>query len=393
MSTQVTLYIRRDPGVGKFEKIRHGLNPQIATGRESYYMMWYDAGKRVYKNLGNDLGAANKAAVAKASELLLGTIPTEDPKPSPEVRRSLEELRVAFVTNKRMSRKKTGEMRDEDTLRAYEDWTREFLDAIKVKQPGQITKEILTAWKDSLYERPRRGGGFIAHNTVCNIYSSITTFLLYCGIDHKHLIAEDERPTQTEEEPEAYSQAELTQFFAGTMIERDRLYFTFLLRTGAREKEGSHLEWSNLNLGPNPTVTFRNQGGFKTKTRKFRTVPLEPRLAAELRAWQGKMGDRKYVFGTKRDQVEGHFLRCCKEIAERAGLNPEECWLHKFRDTALTSWLRGGVDLRTCQQWAGHSSILMTERYLAPQESGAQQGLMIKAWEEQPQAAHASATS
>jgi len=51
--------------------------------------------------------------------------------------------------------------------------------------------------------------------------------------------------------------------------------------------------------------------------------------------------------------------------------------LHRFRDTFGTWTCRAGkVDLRTLQSWMGHSSITMTERYLAPgQGAYAQQGI------------------
>ena len=56
-------------------------------------------------------------------------------------------------------------------------------------------------------------------------------------------------------------------------------------------------------------------------------------------------------------------------IAERAELNPENFWLHKFRATFATRCLWAGVDLRTVQQWLGHSDMESTMRYLKPSRS------------------------
>ena len=53
-------------------------------------------------------------------------------------------------------------------------------------------------------------------------------------------------------------------------------------------------------------------------------------------------------------------------VAERAELNPEDFWLHKFRATFATRCLWAGVDLRTVQQWLGHSDMESTMRYLKP---------------------------
>jgi site-specific recombinase XerD len=44
-------------------------------------------------------------------------------------------------------------------------------------------------------------------------------------------------------------------------------------------------------------------------------------------------------------------------------------WLHKFRATFATWALWAGVDLRTVQQWLGHSDIESTMRYLKPSRS------------------------
>jgi integrase/recombinase XerD len=49
---------------------------------------------------------------------------------------------------------------------------------------------------------------------------------------------------------------------------------------------------------------------------------------------------------------------------ERAGLNPAEYFLHKFRATLATTCLQSGVDLKTVQQWLGHTDLASTMRYL-----------------------------
>ena len=56
-------------------------------------------------------------------------------------------------------------------------------------------------------------------------------------------------------------------------------------------------------------------------------------------------------------------------MAERAKLDPENFWLHKFRATFATRCLRAGVDLRTVQHWLGHSDMESTMRYLKPSRS------------------------
>jgi site-specific recombinase XerD len=48
----------------------------------------------------------------------------------------------------------------------------------------------------------------------------------------------------------------------------------------------------------------------------------------------------------------------------RAGLDPQNFWLHKSRATFATTCLRGGADIRTVQKWLGHVDLASTMRYL-----------------------------
>jgi integrase len=95
---------------------------------------------------------------------------------------------------------------------------------------------------------------------------------------------------------------------------------------------------------------------------------LECGLASKLAAWREKNPTTRFVLPTDEGKVEGHFLRICKAVAKRAGMDEKNFWLHKFRDTFATWALRRGVDIRTVQHWLGHADITMTQRYLAPEQ-------------------------
>ena len=103
-------------------------------------------------------------------------------------------------------------------------------------------------------------------------------------------------------------------------------------------------------------------------------------MALKLVAWRAANPTKKLVFGTPSDNEDSHFYRVCVETAEKAGMDPTNFWLHKWRDTAATTWLRNGVDLRTVSHWLGHSSISMTEKYLAPQQGEHAQRLINRAF-------------
>lgn len=75
------------------------------------------------------------------------------------------------------------------------------------------------------------------------------------------------------------------------------------------------------------------------------------------------------VFPTAGCRPKLNFLDDLKACAVRAKLDKDNFWLHKFRATFATWSLWAGVDLRTVQQWLGHSDIESTMRYLKPSRS------------------------
>jgi integrase/recombinase XerD len=110
--------------------------------------------------------------------------------------------------------------------------------------------------------------------------------------------------------------------------------------------------------------------GWTPKTYKEREIPVPAKLLKGLKAWKAK-SDQTCVLmlPTAGCNPKLDFLDCCKAIAKRAGLNPDDFWLHKFRATFGTWALWAGVDLRTVQQWLGHSDMESTMRYLKPSRS------------------------
>jgi integrase/recombinase XerD len=345
----VSLYIRINDEKGRrYERI-HRRNPQICAPQDVYAIHYYENGKRKWVSVGTDLSAANAARGQKEQELALQSKEkSEPPKPSPAKPKTLEELRTAFITDRKTTIKKDGSPLDPDTIRSYENETRRFLDTVNRCLPTEITRQDLKTWMMKLRQGDETRKA-LSHRTVCNLYVSIVCFLHYCGVDHKRLLPQSERPTPVEQTPEAYTAEEMTRFFFNVVNERDALAFEFLLKTGAREREMTELEWRSFELGATPTVRF-GSGTFCTKTGKSRVVPLERELATKLAAWRVKHPATRFVFGTD-DRVEGHYLRICKAIAKRAGMGQDNFWLHKFRDTFATWSLQSGVDIRTVQHW------------------------------------------
>ncbi|HEV2117826.1 MAG TPA: site-specific integrase [Terriglobales bacterium] len=110
--------------------------------------------------------------------------------------------------------------------------------------------------------------------------------------------------------------------------------------------------------------------GWTPKAYKEREVPIPTRLVAALKAHRSKADkDCLLLFPTSGCNPKLDFLDCLKAIAKRAGLDKDAVWMHKISRYLATRCLANGVDLRTVQQWLGHSDLESTMRYLKPSRS------------------------
>ena len=127
-----------------------------------------------------------------------------------------------------------------------------------------------------------------------------------------------------------------------------------------------HLFWKDLNLNVR-TVRVLSKPDLKFFPKRWeeREVPVPVELA-QLLANHPHSINNPFVFPSPTGNREQNFLRRCKLVAERAGLDPVEFDLKTFRSTYGTSMLRRGFDVRTVQHWMGHKSLETTMRYLAP---------------------------
>jgi len=77
----------------------------------------------------------------------------------------------------------------------------------------------------------------------------------------------------------------------------------------------------------------------------------------------------KLLFCCSTGQPDYHVLDKLKAIAKRAGIDSTTVWLHKFRSTCATNWLRSprfggkGYDLPTVRKWLGHDDMRVVEKY------------------------------
>jgi integrase len=150
-------------------------------------------------------------------------------------------------------------------------------------------------------------------------------------------------------------------------------FYKILLYTGLRSGEARNLRWSEIDLTPGlEHVKIRNTALHLTKTRRDRVVPLCQEAVVIMKELVAKRGPvNLYVFpgrkGGPRADNRNAWVACLKRIEERTSVRIDKgahlTGVHLFRHTFATNALASGVDIRTVQEWLGHSTVMMTQRY------------------------------
>ncbi|MGA2357510.1 MAG: tyrosine-type recombinase/integrase [Terriglobales bacterium] len=332
----------------------------------AYYLEWREGAKRVRLSVGKDAADATARRLRKEAELNAVNLGAAIvPEKNKEGQRSLvaavadylEDVRLKQTTNKRQNFGRHNTTGCYSTALAY------FTESCHKMNLEEIDRHDLLKYANFLQTEKDQGP-----RSVYNKFQIVMSFLKAHGI--RGLVGKTDWPRYTETEPEIYEKEELDALFA-TCDAEERLWFEFFLMTGMREQEVIFTYWKDVNFTASTVrVSFKPDAGWSPKAYKEREIPIPTKLAKSLKEWKAKAAKGcPFVFATSGCKPKHDFLDCLKAIAERADLDPDNFWLHKFRATFATWSLWEGVDLRTVQQWLGHSDIESTMRYLKPSRS------------------------
>lgn len=323
----------------------------------AYYLEWRENGKRIRLSVGKDAGDAASRRQRKEAELhALNNGVNVVPDTDDEDHKSLAQAVAAFLEDTELTKKPK-------TLSAYTTALNYFTESCPKLFLQDIDRKDLLKFIAFLREKKKQ-----SPRSVYNKFENVMTFLKANGI--RGLVGKNDWPRYTEEEPEMYDQNELDKLFKACDNE-ERLWFEFFLMTGEREQEVMYSYKSDVSCDACIVrVTHKPDRGWTPKAYKEREIPIPTKLAKRLRTWIAKSDKNcNLLFPTAGCNPKLDFLDRLKAVAERAGLDPDNFWLHKFRATFATRCLWAAVDLRTVQQWLGHSDMESTMRYLKPSRS------------------------
>lgn len=323
----------------------------------AYYIEWREGLKRIRISVGKN--AADAAAARQRKEAELNAV-ANGVAVLPTASKNGHRVLAASVTEYLEEIKLTKKPK---THVAYSLALRQFLDSCHKQTLEDLERKDLLKFaaymRDDLELSPR----------TCNVrFGYLMIFLK--SHDIRGLARKGDWPVYTLEEPEIYEEEDLTKLLAACCAE-ERLWYEFFLMTGMREQEVMHVYWSDVNFtAATVRVTHKPDRGWTPKAYKEREIPIPNKLVGALKAHKAKADKGcNLLFPTAGCKPKLDFLDCLKAIAKRAGLDKDSVWLHKFRATFATRCLANGVDLRTVQQWLGHSDLESTMRYLKPSRS------------------------
>ena len=322
----------------------------------AYYLEWREYGKRVRLSVGKDAQDAAARRQRKEAELNalnngVSVLPEND-----DGHKTVAAALAQFLEETELTKKPK-------TLAAYTTALNYFTESCRKLYLYEIERHDLLKFSGFLRDEKKQ-----SPRSVYNKFEIVMTFLKANAI--RGLVGKNDWPRYTEEEPEMYEPEELDKLFK-TCDAEERLWFEFFLMTGMREQEVMYTYWSDVNFAASTVrVSHKADRNWTPKAYKEREIPIPSKLAKRLKARKAK-SDRTcgLVFPTSGCNPKLDFLDCLKACAERGKLDRRDFWLHKFRSTFATRCLWAGVDLRTVQQWLGHSDMESTMRYLKPSRS------------------------
>ncbi|MBP5212383.1 MAG: tyrosine-type recombinase/integrase [Pyramidobacter sp.] len=178
-------------------------------------------------------------------------------------------------------------------------------------------------------------------------------------------------PAKTKKLPKILTEGEIQRILAACDGDsyfdcRDRTALLTLANCGVRASELCGLKVSSLNLDDKSMVVFG-------KGSKERYVPfaedlkeqLELYLKKRLEFLNGDTTEKTLFLSSRREPLSRIDLwKIVQKRGTAAHIPEERLFPHVLRHSLATHMLRRGMDMRTLQEFLGHSSIATTEKYL-----------------------------
>jgi integrase/recombinase XerD len=344
----------------------------------SYFIEWWDQGKRHCIPAGADAQDAADKARVKEAQLTAernGIIPAlPQPQTAPQ-RTSLTSALDDYLNYVHYHRSLR-------TFRTYRPILTSFKTFCPKSHVVDVQRQDLLDFATHCMKQGQAG------KSIYNKLVVLSQVLKQHG--KRKLLTSADWPSFVETVRPIYEDAELAKLFKNCTPEEE-IRFKFYLMSGFRDAEGRFVTWRDVDFKHLAVrVTAKPHWGFHPKNWEEREVPVPQKLIAMLQRFRPKdAGPDAPLFPSATGRPDGAMLEKLKAVAHRGKLNCGHCvvkhrledgtikinrcadgpyctrwFLHKFRHTYATRHLQDGIDIRTLQQWMGHRDIASTMVYL-----------------------------
>lgn len=317
-----------------------------------------------------------------------GKLPMEEVK-APGKGCSLEETVTEFLNGVKNKKRK---MRTYESYSKSLDQFQTFCASVSVKTLEQIEKGTMlgfVGWMEKNLET--RAGGH-PNNTYRNKLKDVRVFLIDAGVGMP--LKPKDWPKEVRARKEKYSVEAVKGMLAATSMERhdncawspedDKDLVHFLLKTGFRDDEIAHAQYSDINFA-NATVnvTPKPRGSFpgfpeitwtpKNSSAREKDIVIDDALLKRLQARKTRYDakSKSLIFPNVKGKPNNHLIRVIQRLAKEAGVEGR-IGLHKFRKTFATMVAKE-EGIEAARVLLGHEDIVTTQRYLAADEIAPEQ--------------------
>jgi len=321
-----------------------------------------------------------------------GKLPIEEPK-APVKGRSLEEAISYFEEGVKNKQRKPRTI--ESYAKSLEQFA-SFCASVNVRTLEQIDKNTMLrfiGWMEKNLDT-RQGGH--PNNTYRNKLKDIRVFLIEAGIGMP--LKPKDWPKAVKARKEKYSAGAVKAMLNATSMDRhennrwsaedDKDLIHFLLKTGFRDDEIAHAQYSDINFANGTVnVTAKPRGTFpghpeitwtpKNNSAREKDIVIDDALLKRMKKRMERYSAKSnsLIFPNAKDKPNNHLIRVIQRLAKEAGIEGR-IGLHKFRKTFATMVAKE-EGIEAARILLGHEDIATTQRYLAADEIAPEQDRKI----------------
>jgi integrase len=146
-----------------------------------------------------------------------------------------------------------------------------------------------------------------------------------------------------------------------------KLMLPFLIDTGLRISEALGLTWETVGLEPKPGASLGWVYVAKGKSKySKRYVPLTERAHGLLKNLKASSTSKWVFAGEGEEATSRHWISEQFRTLRDAMKLPDDCVVHSCRHTFCTRLGEAGAEAFVIQKLAGHSSVVISQRYTHP---------------------------